>query len=295
MSLVTNLDKKIDFSQPVNIEDFQKKPKTKVVAAILLCDRKAASQMVAIPAVTELKDVDEIYINIETYVAGMHFSKLYNKMILFLQNLKIENKNKGWPPLPTFVDAWSWKSSGWKAMPQFDQDQHRLFGIVTARNMCRTFALEREASHMLFVDADVVPPVDTIPKLLAMKKPLVGGIVPGRGEHSYVKYIFGRQSMSEADVTHFGDKADTTIVVRHGTMGLCMIERVLLTSFAFRYGVSREDGTTFLSEDPAFAQDVKLGGFGPWYLNEEVEAAHIDNPKEPLTQATSSDGSVIAY
>lgn len=294
MSIVNGLDKVIDFSKPVSIQDF-KKEKTKVVACILLCDRKAHSQLVALPAVTEMDGVDEIYISLETTMAGIHFTNLYNKMAVFIRNHKQEMIDKGYPELPIVVDIWNWRAGPWKTNPQFDQDQHRLYNIVIARNMCRMFALDREASHMLFVDADVIPPKDTIPKLLAMKKPLVGGIVPGRGEHSYVKYIYGRVKMNEKDREHFGHKADKTIVCRHGTFGLCMIERILLTSFAFRYGASREDGKTFLSEDPAFAEDVKLGGFGPWYLNEEIQARHIDNPKEPLTQATSSDGSIIAY
>ncbi len=295
MSIVNNLDKPIDFSKPVNIADFQPKEKTKVVAAILLCDRKAYSQMVALPAVTELEGVDEIYITIETFMSGMNFTKLYNDLILFVNQHKKDMQDKGYPPLPTFVDLWTWRAAGWKATPAFDQDQARLYNIVTARNMCRTFALEREASHLLFVDADVVPPTDTIPKLLAMKKPLVGGIVPGRGAHSHVKYIFDKLAMKEEDIAHFGDKVENVIACKHGTMGLCMIERRLLSAIGFRYGVSREDGTTFLSEDPAFAQDAWYAGFGPWYLNREVRAAHIDNPKEPLTAETSSDGSVIAY
>ena len=49
---------------------------TKVVAATLLCDRKARSQLVAIPRILEIAGLDRLYINIESSHRGEAFRAL---------------------------------------------------------------------------------------------------------------------------------------------------------------------------------------------------------------------------
>lgn len=54
---------------------------------------------------------------------------------------------------------------------------NRLRHITTGQNLATDYAQTVGASHMLFMAADCEPPADTLPKLLEVKHPLVGGHV----------------------------------------------------------------------------------------------------------------------
>lgn len=250
-----------------------------IVVATLLCDRKRSSQMVAVPAISRIDASDipgglRLYLNIETSLGPDTFRREYAPLFSFLSN---------GCAIPHDVDIWA-RQSTWFTPPQWDQDQRRLDPIVLARNQARSYMLHKGATHLLFVDADVIVEPDGLKKLLSLRHPLVGGLVPGRGAHSHLQYFFGfnRDGEHGPTETRMVDGHPGVFEVSHGTMGYCLIERQLVSSLAFRAGVSREDFRTPLSEDPAFASDAFLNGFGRWWIHTEVRAQHWDDPQAPL-------------
>lgn len=55
--------------------------------------------------------------------------------------------------------------------------KNRLRHITTGQNIVSEFATAADASHLLFLAADLAPAPDTLPKLLELNHPLVGGEV----------------------------------------------------------------------------------------------------------------------
>ena len=244
----------------------------KVVVATLLCDRKVRSQMVAIPSMLNIAGADRLYINIESNFRNREFDAAYRPLRELLA---------GGVGLPVDVDVWSWRST-WRRRPSYDQDQRRLDGIVTARNMARAYMLRMDATHLLFVDADVVVQPDGLQKLLALDHPLCGGLVPGRGADNDLHYVFGDQR----PVPEHPDVIECT----HGTCGYMLIRRDVLSTLSFRFGASREAPGMALSEDPAFCSDAFLNGFGRYWIHRSVTAEHWDDPEAPLVaDATAAD------
>ncbi len=238
---------------------------TKVTVATLLCDRKMRSQLVAIPHVLKIVGLDRLYVNIETELRGEEFEAAYGPLrrLLAAQNL-----------LPVDTDVWSWDSS-WRQRPTYDQDQRRLEGIVMARNMARAYMLRMDATHLLFVDSDVIAAPDGLQKLLALNHPICGGLVPGRGPDSRVYYAY--------DIRGPVPGHPEAIECSHGTCGYMLIRRDVLSTLAFRFGASREAPGKALSEDPAFCSDAFLNGFGRYWIHRGVRAEHWDDPMSPLT------------
>jgi len=230
------------------------------------CERKALEGFPSWPGLFALDGDYSLYFNYEMAGDGASdFDPVTNPIAM-----KVEHYAEG-SSVPWSLDLWRWGTVAgklWRAQPQYDQDQARLAPIAVARNMCRTFAHATGASHLLFIDADVIPPSDVIPKLLAMDHCLVGGVVPGRGCHSKCQYIFGEQR-------RFDHNGIQVIEVDHGTCGCMMIERRIFNDITFRY--SNDDG---LSEDPAFTHDVKrVFGENMW-LREDVVCTHVGDLKE---------------
>lgn len=57
--------------------------------------------------------------------------------------------------------------------------QNRLARICAGRNMAQEWAVRQiDMSHLLFLDSDITPEGDCIPKLLELQQPVVGGHVP---------------------------------------------------------------------------------------------------------------------
>lgn len=232
-----------------------------IVVATILCDRKADSQLIGIKSAARLKGDITLYINVEVGInseLSLYKSGLYSPLMGFLEEYQESGKTYD-------LDVWSMASS-WKEEPKFDQDQRRLDSICIARNMARNYAMRKEASHLLFVDSDVIVRPDGLERLLALNRPLCGGFVPGRGAHGHVHYIFGKQVLVPSK--------PGVIECDHGTMGYCLIRRDLLSTLAFRYGASRTNPRTGLSEDPAFAEDAVLNGFGRWWIDKQTVAEH---------------------
>jgi len=155
---------------------------------------------------------------------------------------------------------------------QRDQDQSaRLGPIVVARNAARYWALRSDMSSLLFIDSDVEPEPDGLERLLAHNKPLVGGLVPGRGAHAMHRYVFGKQTQE-----------GNLVACDYGTCGYMLVRRDLLEKVEFRWGPSRRRPDVMLSEDPAFAEDALMAGFGRFYVDLNATSRHHDNPGRPL-------------
>lgn len=235
-----------------------------LVACIILADRKAYSQLSAIPALLSSPFVERVYVNIETNNPDL-YPALY---------ALAERSGK-----PIDIDTWWWRST-WRPTPKYDQDQKRLIGIVTARNMCIDYALYHNAQRLLFVDSDVIIEPQGLQFLLEMDKNLSGGYVPGRGAHGSVCYVFGQRR----GIHQHGD----IIECDHGTCGYMLISQKVFSALRFRYGDDPEGLTGFLSEDPAYCIDwYKISG-ERFYIHTKARAAHIDSPSSPLSNESVS-------
>lgn len=237
---------------------------TNLIACVILADRKAYSQMIAIPALLSSPFVQRVYVNIETDNADL-YPALY---------ALAERSTK-----PVDIDTWWWRSS-WRPVPKYDQDQKRLLGIVTARNMCIDYALYHNATHLLFVDSDVVIEPPGLQFLLDMNKNLCGGYVPGRGVHNTVQYVFGQRR----GIQQHGD----IIECDHGTCGYMLISRKVFSLLRFRYGDDPEGLAGFLSEDPAYCIDWYRISGERFFIHTKARAAHIDNALSPLSEDSAS-------
>lgn len=237
-----------------------------VVVATILCDRKASSQLVAIPRTAALQGDIRLYVNIESDCSSSEFDTLYAPLLNFLRN---ECK------VPWDLDVWSVKST-WIPKPKYDQDQARLRGIIMGRNMCIEYAQSKEASHLLFIDADVLPEADGLQKLLETGKPFVGGLVPGRGSHKHAQYLFYQTGKTE-----MGGKL---IECGFGTCGYMLISNEIFPYFRFRWGPDFKARHVPLSEDPAFCNDLVHHTGIKFWIRSDVRAGHWDDPKAPLTE-----------
>lgn len=52
--------------------------------------------------------------------------------------------------------------------------------VKQQREFFRQLALDKNAAHLLFIDADTIPPLDLLPKLLAHNKDVVGALYNSR-------------------------------------------------------------------------------------------------------------------
>lgn len=269
-----------------------------IMIATILADRKQSSQLIGIPAAAKINTFGipggvRYYINVETSQIGIlpiEISQTWEPLFQYLEDCPID-----WE-----VDSWRWRigvnggpsgrREAWRQAPKYDQDQARLAPICVARNMAREYAMATGATHLFFVDADVIVPPDALQKLVDLGHPLVGGWVPGRGAHSRGFYVFGPQRPVPS--TLCGAKG--VIEVDHGTLGCSLIERRLLSTLSFRSGASREDFKTPLSEDPAYASDAMLNNFGRWWIHTGVRCDHWDDPANPMTIEQASHDERIA-
>lgn len=239
-----------------------------VAVATLGCDRKASEGFPSWPTLFELEGDFSLYFNYEAS-PERDSSKGYAAYTLAADSAK------GAAAAFAF-DVWSWESQGrsWRSLPKFDQDQARLASIVTARSMCIEYAMQTNASHLLFIDADIIPPKDIIPKLLQVNRDAVCGLVYGRGAHAACPYIFGEKR-------RWMENGYELVEVEHANIGYTMLSRRLFEAVRFRYGTSvYPDGrVNMTSDDPAYHLDCFIK-FGQWpVIRMDVVGRHIGDLK----------------
>jgi hypothetical protein len=236
-----------------------------ILGAVLLSDRKFYSWNVALPALIASPVVDAIYLNIQTSQPDLYQP---------VEDL-LEGSGK-----PFFIDYWDIYWSSFRTAPTYNQDPRRLTGIVIARNMALDEALNPKYSHILFVDSDVRPHPGSIEKVIALKKSVAGGYVPGRGAHSHVHYVFAVIARYNAIVNCV-----------HGTCGFMLIDRHVYEVIRFRAGPHPQKRDKWLSEDPCFAADARAAGLmDGWWIDTTATADHVDDPDNPLKLEEAANG-----
>lgn len=159
------------------------------------------------------------------------------------------------------------------------QTNLRTRRVVTGRNLIIEYALHHRATHVLFLDADLIPPADSIPKLLEVDWPIVGGDVPAyclSGDPVLNRRVWEgphRWSISSAYYSF-------PVEEHWNTAGFLLVRAEVLQHV--RWGWDPMDG---LSDDPWFAREVEEVGFGKTLVRKDVVGDHI-----PLGQLEARPG-----
>ena len=228
--------------------------KNKILTAVICCDFKNYSLDECIDSIKKA-GFENVLINYETD------SEAYPTELLSANHFQV------------------WSINEWlEPNRQFDQDQgYRLPRIVTARNMCIDFAIKHDYDWLFFVDSDVLIPTNTMELLFESNDyKLKSGLVHGRGSHQGAEYVFNRLAV-EGDWTK----------CEYSTCGFTAIHRDIFRRVRFKWG-EPFDGGALCSEDPLYGADVRhLYGIN-WMVNSKLQAQHIDNPSQPLTNDQAS-------
>ena len=227
--------------------------KNKILTAVICCDFKNYSLDECIDSIKKA-GFDDVLLNYESSDNELP----NNKKLLLL--------------LPENLQVWQISEFG-ESDRQFDQDQgYRLPRIVTARNMCIDYAIKHDYDWLFFVDSDVLIPTNTMELLFESNDyKLKSGLVHGRGSHQGAQYVFNRLGV-EGDWTK----------CEYSTCGFTAIHRDIFRRVRFKWGEPFEGGA-LCSEDPLYGADVRHLYNINWMVNSKLQAQHIDNPSQPLT------------
>lgn len=231
-----------------------------VCVALLTCDAKSEMWRVSLPAALQMEGEFRLYIGIGTKQPS-RWTELQEAARSSGRKVDIDMRTL---------------HSSWYDGPRFAQDQRRLVDICMARNLARDYALLHGCSHLLFIDDDVRVAPDTLSKLLEVRKPIVGGVLQGRGEHQHLRYVFGYMQVEGPHL----------ISCDWGSAGLVLVREDVLRLADFHWKVL-PDGT-LIPEDQAFAMTAAGLGFGRWYIRTDVVPEHVDDPNQPVTAHTQA-------
>lgn len=158
---------------------------------------------------------------------------------------------------------------------------NRLWHICAGRNMIQDHAMNTGATHILFLDADMMPPPDAIARLLEMKYPIVGGEVPtyalsGPARHTFT-VIPGRGTI---DVRrHWKFPSEWDVREHMNTAGFLLVEREVFKRIRWRYSI--DDGMT---DDPCYNQDAREFLGYPTLVRHDVKGRHFPESILPIEQ-----------
>jgi hypothetical protein len=139
---------------------------------------------------------------------------------------------------------------------------NRLIRICTGRNLVQEYALrQKNMTHILFLDSDLKVSADSIPMLLEMEHPIVGGSVPS--------YCLAGPTI---------DRYPFPVERHWNTAGFLMVERDVARKVRWRSDV-HDSGA---SDDPCYNQDAKDFGFGNTLVRKDLIGVH--KPLVPLTK-----------
>lgn len=128
------------------------------------------------------------------------------------------------------------------------EDLNRIQRISRVRSCIREHFLKSKCTHLFFLDADVIPPVDIVERLLKQNAPIATGIYPLRDfAHIHLPSVI----KTEAGSVIFG-ATHATVKSQTFGMGCMLIERDVLKKTEFRHG----EGLTTLGEDYGFCMDA---------------------------------------
>ena len=164
--------------------------------------------------------------------------------------------------------------------------QNRLSRICAGRNLIIDRALaDAECSHVLFLDADVQVPADSVERLLSLDWPIVGGNVPSycldgprlrweqRDNGWYGHLPHGHMPLEGETVGPFPHRRD--LREHWNTAAVLLVARELFR--VVRWGYDDVDGGQ--SDDPWFAERCRMLGW-PTIVDHDLSCAHT--PLVPL-------------
>lgn len=146
-----------------------------------------------------------------------------------------------------------------------DLVMRRSCDIVSNRTFLVNKAIQAGASHLLFVDCDMVFPYDVIPKLLAHKKPIIGV--------QYNKREFPLKGVQEP----LGEASETELYkAKHAGTGLLLIDLSIFEKIKgpwFNFGRDSQ-GELVLGEDVWFCNTARDAGFDTW-IDPTIKVGHL--------------------
>lgn len=143
--------------------------------------------------------------------------------------------------------------------------------ITHSRNLAVDAALEARAEWLMFLDSDMVFPPDTIPRLIARGKPIVGATYPRKGwPLAYIGTRVDGASLSLADTG--------LIEAARLPAGCLLIQAEVFARLKrpyFRCGYDEAAGVV-LGEDFWFSDQLRRLGFSLWCdLDLSRQLAHL--------------------
>jgi len=140
-----------------------------------------------------------------------------------------------------------------------------------ARNECHRLFMESGKEYMLFMDADTVPPVDALDRLIAADKPMISATVQTvqmhKGEPRLIPIALRWNEEDPEDVGLKAYVGNGVEEVDATTLACTLIKRKVMKAVgprAFQFGYGDEYGTTGIGEDIFFNNLVKEAGFSIW-------------------------------
>lgn len=141
--------------------------------------------------------------------------------------------------------------------------------IKKQREFARLLAVEKQATHLLYIDADTIPPLDVLPKLLESKESVVGALYYGRKHGTGAKRAV---AWKQGDDSQSFLQTNGLVEVDGMGMGCVLLDRKAFTSFSFMdWGDPSDDF-------PAF-DALRNKGFKVW-LDTTLVCKHYKDENE---------------
>jgi glycosyltransferase involved in cell wall biosynthesis len=168
----------------------------------------------------------------------------------------------------------------------------KMFEILNPQNMivdeARNFIIDKmKGDYLLFIDSDIVPPIDVIPRLLEHGKDVVTGLYFTKNDPFYPVIFKKSDAEGRYDTKVFYEK-DKLIEVDSAGLGCALIKREVLDKigapwFKFTTGWGKE---TRESEDHYFFRRCREEGY-KIYCDTTIKCGHIGKLKviEPMWEA----------
>lgn len=146
------------------------------------------------------------------------------------------------------------------------------------RNMLVKSALDCGANYLLWIDSDMVFPMDALLRLLSLNLPVVGANYPRRGAdmRPTASSLGGQDVWTTAALAQTG----TVEEVRSMGLGFCLVDMQVVRKLEppFFELEMTGDGTTFKGEDVYFFDKVREAGFTvhldhllSWHIGHSVQ------------------------
>lgn len=148
-----------------------------------------------------------------------------------------------------------------------DMVLRRSCDIVSNRTWLVRYAIEQGATHLLFVDADMLFPSDLIPKLLAHKKEIVG--VKYKKREFPIKWLYKTLEGEEESETE-------PFKVAHTGTGVLLIDLSIFEKLQgpwFNFGRDSQ-GALAMGEDVWFCNTARDAGYDVW-IDPSLKIGHL--------------------